>query len=495
VLASAASTYAVDSLVIPMDITFQDSGMLKAYGLVYKLLTNGVPVDWIIKPGKTYSQSDVTISFSDIRTLATGTHDYRGGPFVIDVVNRAAALPIIQAWQTANPSTTVHQATAAFTADVGRSLVAAPRMAVLADGDETIAFGYLNAAGIPDSQGNVWSSGSVDLLTPVAVAGPTTTNHSDGALFDVNGTPIFSLVMTMHYTYSAADTVQSEVVAEIGQFLTSRHLLFSECQSVEPTIENRAHFLTDQGLSMAVQPTSVDHFFADYPIAQADGAFTAVGGSEPAFLPVNIYLGTEGTEYWRIVRDHNSASDVLVAGYALQNTAAGRVVYLGGHQYTTTTPITTNPRSNAVRNFLNALLYAPETAIGDGLADLTATLSGPASPTANPDMDFSISYQNVGLGVALGAQLAVPIPSGMTASMVSGGGTISGGQIVWTLGNLDAGQPTPVGAFNFRLTAASAGTYTVTSTANYKRGITPVSVTSTVAVNFVPDLIFANGFE
>jgi hypothetical protein len=43
----------------------------------------------------------------------------------------------------------VHEATASFTAVVDRYLVNAPNIGINADGSEAIAFGYMNAAGIP----------------------------------------------------------------------------------------------------------------------------------------------------------------------------------------------------------------------------------------------------------------------------------------------------------------------------------------------------------
>src|ERR1043166_842536 len=45
-------TFAAGSYIIPTDTTYQDSGMLKAYGLVYQLTLKGVPVHWIINPNK-----------------------------------------------------------------------------------------------------------------------------------------------------------------------------------------------------------------------------------------------------------------------------------------------------------------------------------------------------------------------------------------------------------------------------------------------------------
>src|SRR6185369_7575154 len=76
------------------------------------------------------------------------------------------ALNIIDVWNTqskwaANPwamrtvfnVVTVHEATADFTGNSAREMIANPTIAVFADGNETIATGYLRAAGIPQSNG------------------------------------------------------------------------------------------------------------------------------------------------------------------------------------------------------------------------------------------------------------------------------------------------------------------------------------------------------
>jgi len=41
---AAPVTYQPGSLIVPMDATYQNFGMFKSYGLVYRLLQNGVPV-------------------------------------------------------------------------------------------------------------------------------------------------------------------------------------------------------------------------------------------------------------------------------------------------------------------------------------------------------------------------------------------------------------------------------------------------------------------
>ena len=45
---AAADDFEAGSYIIPMDLDYQDEGMLRAYGLVYELLRNGVPVRWVI---------------------------------------------------------------------------------------------------------------------------------------------------------------------------------------------------------------------------------------------------------------------------------------------------------------------------------------------------------------------------------------------------------------------------------------------------------------
>src|SRR5262249_31632328 len=87
-LSAAADDFAAASLIIPMDTTYQDTGMLRAYGLIYELLRNGVPVRWVIKTGKTFQGVDFTASATDHQTnAAIVAHGYRGGPFVIDAAD------------------------------------------------------------------------------------------------------------------------------------------------------------------------------------------------------------------------------------------------------------------------------------------------------------------------------------------------------------------------------------------------------------------------
>lgn len=192
------------SLVIPMDLAYQDEGLFQAYGLVFQLLRQGVTVYWVIDPDKTWHDAPCdtmgdecawdcaeegsgvrcpyptaspdffvgsTVLWSDSGTPAAGAtisnHGYRGGPFVIDAADATAARAIIDAWNDpslwdANPwaqrsvsnVVSVHETSASFDGHVRKEMVAAPTIAVFSDGNEDIATEYLRTAGIPQSNGS-----------------------------------------------------------------------------------------------------------------------------------------------------------------------------------------------------------------------------------------------------------------------------------------------------------------------------------------------------
>ncbi|HEX8108013.1 MAG TPA: hypothetical protein VF516_09815 [Kofleriaceae bacterium] len=260
------------SLIIPMDLSYQSTGMFQAYGLVYQLLRGGIHVYWVIDPQKTYhvapcntpgdlcawdcgvqgsgvkcsyptSSPDFVATTSVIwddtgkaaRGSALGAHGYRGGPFVVDAADHDAALKIIDAWNDQAHATrsvfhvvSVHETTAAFTGNIGRAMAAPPTIAVFADGNENIATGYLRAAGIPQSNGAEFpattcgasncgpSTANPDLLTEEAIAGDLGTcaapnhDHHNGALFKPDGTPAYCQIMSMHWGVTEREKVQCD---------------------------------------------------------------------------------------------------------------------------------------------------------------------------------------------------------------------------------------------------------------------------------------------
>ena len=340
---AAPTSFGPGTVIIPMDEAYQDRGMLQAYGLLFQLLRQGIPVHWVIDRNKTYHALpcndptdpcpwDCAIEGSGVKcpyptaspdffastyvewSDSGGTpgsviamHGYRGGPFVIDAQYNPAALAIIAIWNDpaewpANPwaqrsvgfnVVTVHVASAAFTGDVSRELLAAPTIAVFSDGNEDIATDYLRFAGIKQSNGAEFPANrcgaagtcgpgtpNPDMLTVPSVAGDMGTcgspngDHENGALFTRDGLPAYCQIMSMHWNVTDRETVECggaacpatqaqcpadtpityhghEVVAEVRAFLAYPVHFFAECQAVnayENTVPNPAWpFLDDPG--------------------------------------------------------------------------------------------------------------------------------------------------------------------------------------------------------------------------------------------------------
>lgn len=227
-------TFGEGSLIVPMDLAYQDTGMLQAYGLVYQLLRQGVTVYWVIDEDKVWHHAPcdtagdecawdcaeegsgdkcpyptaspdffvgATILWDSDGAATAGEtisrHGYRGGPFVIDAADAEAARAIVDAWndeaawddnpwarRTVREVVSVHEATESFVGDVQKEMIAPPTIAVFSDGNEDIATGYLRAAGIPQSNGREFpadkcggddtcgpGTDNPDMLTVVAVMG------------------------------------------------------------------------------------------------------------------------------------------------------------------------------------------------------------------------------------------------------------------------------------------------------------------------------------
>ncbi|MFH0899227.1 MAG: hypothetical protein V2A73_01230, partial [Pseudomonadota bacterium] len=487
-------TFASGSLIVPMDTTYQDQGMFSAYGLVYQLLLAGIPVDWVIKKGKTYGEADFVASATDVQSGSTiADHGYRGGPFVVEQGSATAARVIVDQWQSTRPATRVHEATNSFAGYVRRRLVAAPTIAMFADGNQAIARAYVQAAGIPDSSGSTgWLDTGPDMLDPSEVAGPTTTSHHDGDLFDEDGDPVYCQMMSMHWAVTDANTsLGQEVVAEYRDFLQFPVHLFAECQAVN-AIENNlfGKFLTPAGfLIFKPAPRDYDFHNADLPFAQLDGEFRSVGGSEPAYsLPTGDHYLDQDIVMISSQGDGTGVGDVWMTGffggscsilseYCAPELAQGKVSYLGGHEYTTTLPISANPTSQGTRLFLNSLFEA-DCATDYGQPSVVLVKNGP-SVTGNPVVTYSFVFFNSGPGVAIGASLEDTLAAGMTYVSSTGGGVYSGGKVTWDLGNLGSSES---GGVSLTVRLGDPGLFQNQAQIGYRSGLTPrVAASNTTA--------------
>lgn len=479
---AAADHFAAGSLVIPMDTTYQDRGTLTAFGLVHELLRANVPIHWAIKSGKAQGDADFTASGTALGTGATITnHGYRAGAFVIDSGDRARALPVIAAWRNDHATTAVHDMSA-FDAEIHKTLSAAPRIAVFVDGNEDIAFDYLNAAGIHDSNGQPWPAAKLndysahpDVLSPEAIRGPTASGSADGALLHSDGTPAYCQVTSMHY----ADPADEEVVREVRMWLASGPLThaFMECHATT-AFENalNGHFLTTTGLiDDGGAPILLTNRHADSPFAQYDGGFVAVGGSVDSMgLPPGSALHSTDTTLINLASAPLDSRIVWMTGFLDGNTAKGKVSYLAGHEYRARVPISTNPQTNGIRLFLNSLFESNCADAAAGQPQLTFTKTAPAAVSSST-LTYTLTYANSGPGVADNAVITDPVPSGATFVSATGGGTLSGSVVSWHLGNLAPGAS---GSVSFDVTLPANASYANQAQLDYNVSLTPKTLAS-----------------
>ncbi|MCY1061904.1 DUF11 domain-containing protein [Nannocystis sp. SCPEA4] len=490
-LPASAADFAAGSLVIPMDTDYQDMGMLRAYGLVYELLRQGVPVHWAIKAGKAFGDDDFVASATDVASGAViADHGYRGGPWVIDAADAVDALPIVEAWQQDNPDVAVHEASEGFTTDVAQTLVIAPTIAMMADGNQKIARKYMMAAGIPDSIGDYgWPDTSPDMLDPEELSGPTEDNMRDGALFDAEGDPVYCQFMSMHWGVNDAKA-NPQVVAEMREFLTHPTHLFAECQAVN-AFENLAahgHFLTPNGFLIGDQPDMYDYHQTDTPFGQLDGPFQSVGGSEPAYsLPEgDSYKGSDivmiteaGTpigvnDVWMTGFVDGICPGLHVGpGLSAACLTAGKVSYLGGHEYDVDLPISENSTTQGTRLFLNSLFEAP-CATAEGLPQISVTKAAPAT-TDVPEVTFDITYVNMGVMPALDAVLTDTLPAGVTFVSATDDGSHVDGVVTWNLGNLGEGEGKTV---SVTVELGAPGVYENSASMQFRAGVNALVVDS-----------------
>jgi uncharacterized repeat protein (TIGR01451 family) len=488
--------FATGSLIVPMDTgtAGQNNGMLTAYGLVYELLRNEVPVYWVINPAKAANGDDFAIatsaSLQDVRTGATVTspRSYRGGPFVIAASDAAAALPIIQAWQAAaGDATSVHKYIGAgsFSGEVSRQLVRAPRIGIIKDGNETIAFNNFNAARIADASGNVWSPSSPDLLTEADLAGPTTTSHRDGVLFSSPLVPRYGFIAAMHYNTTATT---EEVVAEVRSWLSTSSLLhlYAQCEAIR-TFENATSglFLTNAGLDDDGSATTAPaNRVPSSPLTQLDGTFEVDSGAVDSFR-ANVSGGSDyKTGVTTLINDN--ASNLLqritmLTGRLDGQSLNGQVTYLAGHDYSLDLPITTNPQTNGIRLFLNALLKS-DCATSAGQQDVSITKSAPATTDQN-EIPYTITLQNPVSATASAEDVVVKdrLPAGTTYVVSSGSPaptSTTGGVLTWNLPPIAPGATTTV---TFRVAVTVDGNYSNTTKVGFA-GVTIQSISSSPAV-------------
>ncbi len=227
-------TFSRSSIIIPMDVCYQtqadgmqssyapascpqavDAGdIIKAYGLVYQLIRNGIAVYWVIDNAKaTVTGVDLTIQYAGgfpvqfydwtpedppPATPPTALHDinYRGGPFVVDGSDFDRANQVLQSFRASgsgpgSPGTfqnvNVHVSNVAFRAYAKRTMAGgwsaggtvAPKVALLDIGSTSAASGGYAKNSEPIIRGYLARAG-----LDFAGAGGVATDAGHGQIYD-----------------------------------------------------------------------------------------------------------------------------------------------------------------------------------------------------------------------------------------------------------------------------------------------------------------------
>lgn len=473
-------TLSAGSLIIPMDGDWQDRGVLRAYGLVFQLLSNDVPVRWSIAPGKAANGADFTALARDLESgRSRGRITYRGGPFVIAAEDREAALPIVNAWLAGDRVTVVHEATAPFSAEEAVVLASAPRMAVALDRYQTIAFANFNAAGIPDSTGAPWSAASPDLLDESELIG-TESSSSDGALLDAEGAPAYD---HLTFTYYWSNSRTRDLVRELRSWLTATpHThLFAQAESLRAIESSTAgRLLTTRGVvDDGRTPCNVATWKPSSPLTQLHGSFR---GSSDVMDSIGLAPGSSFRSSTQRLMGDGAARQamsklVLLSGPVDGDPDNGRATYLAGFDYGIDLPVSRHPSTNGVRILLNSVLASEcNRAANQPVVHLT---QGRPAVVTGDEITFFLDYANDGPGIAHGARLSASLPAGAAFLAASAGGSLGNGAVSWSLGTLWPGE---AGEASITVRAGGAGTYTSAGELAYRVGLTRRRLTSSQTV-------------
>ncbi|HEY7957908.1 MAG TPA: hypothetical protein VII38_21545 [Polyangia bacterium] len=269
-----SSTYYTSGCPEPMTLTPAYDGILKAYGLVYRLLQKGIPVYYVVQTDPTLKSAidatDLTVktnstTLSPVALLnhSTGAPvsfmrngdqqiDYRGGPFVISATDAPAAIALLESdplFTLTDPRTNrgvyqdvyIHVAQTNVLQASVRALLnqTPPRIALMDIGQAAVGNleGYLQDAGLYYAAGG----GSTTSLASYPTIGDVFTlfdNVTDFTTSDGLTAGNMSILWMPHWEGSAlgSTTDVSAVLQKIKAFNGSGHAVFAQCASIA-TIE------------------------------------------------------------------------------------------------------------------------------------------------------------------------------------------------------------------------------------------------------------------
>lgn len=306
---------------------------LSAYGLIYALLDQGVPLHWVIKSGKSKDEIDFSANAARVYPSPTAgaMQDFRASAFMIDVSSVQAQVscggitssPVDQSILTFGNDVAVYRLDQDVTVDVRYTLTNAPVIAVLTDGSaEETEEQVLDYAHVPYT--------AIDYVD-----------------FQENGT-CYTFIAQPHLCIAGSGGGSNQncntgvdaatYTGIVSDFLNAGGNFFGQCATI-PTFENAAQFLTTgtiTGVSQSILGTGLNYDNNDMPVMQFHGNVQGFGTGSTSYFTMNTGVTFQPYAYtgiWKV--DSNGDDGYLVAAGDVNGAAlGGNVYYLGGHDYT-----------------------------------------------------------------------------------------------------------------------------------------------------------------
>jgi hypothetical protein len=172
---------------------------------------------------------------------------------------------------------------------------------------------------------------------------------------------------------------------------------------------------------------------------------------------------------------------------------SGKISYLGGHQFDTSTPLATGSTSMGTRLFLNALFEADCVTV-DGQPDVALDLTPivVAAQQVPVDAELLASYTNLTKGAALDAMLVERVAAGVSVVSADSGGAVTPAAATWTVGSISGiparpGDPSTSGSRGATLRFDAFGDHVITLELTYTVGTSMLTKTQPFTVSVLLD--------
>eukprot|EP00163_Fabomonas_tropica_P001126 TRINITY_DN10858_c0_g1_i1.p1 TRINITY_DN10858_c0_g1~~TRINITY_DN10858_c0_g1_i1.p1 ORF type:complete len:783 (-),score=82.84 TRINITY_DN10858_c0_g1_i1:736-3084(-) len=328
-------TFQAGSYVIAMDNTWQsfDSPATvfteKAYGLLYELLKEKIPLEWAIKSGKSKDDIDFTAGcdrkYPVASTLASNC-SFKAGPFLIHLRHTERADAVINSWNTLHST----ERTAVYTLD----------------NDETIDIRYhvtfKPQVGLVDNGGNADKH-----QTMLEFAGLVENDAFTITDYDtVTSDSCWTLAAEAHWGGGGTEVA---ILGDVQAFLESGGNVLSECDGIHTYERVGKLQATNDFKHAGVGSNDLTYLNSDISISQWDGTFDgAAGGSYSDWYPdPDAVPPSEWRSNTVLVVQNNGVTPISYAVTArklARGIPGGIVVYLGSHKHESDTIESANAR-------------------------------------------------------------------------------------------------------------------------------------------------------